>query len=553
MKTKKLSPGLMLLLISFFCFGFATANKSGKKQSENIKVMTAPNYYQITSHWAEKFSAQRQGIKVDVIEDASINKTISNGNLGKDNLAVTSLQGKQKINENSWSVTIGRRVIVPIINKNNPEYEKFMKTGLSMSDLKDVANSADGKTKEMHLMRCASPEVASHVKQYLGIENPQFYRSFDSPDELVTAVQNDPLAIAFCPLKNIITSNDNKLKENLALIPLDRNDNNKIDPMEDICRDLNTFMRSVWIGKFPHALCCNIKLVADQMPESENAKDFISYILSKGQDDLNNYGFSNLAYSERQNQLQKLQEPEIMLTPSNEDDIAWVKIIMIIAGIIIVTGLLAGFLLKSSSEKKGLRDTSGGFTQAFDDTKSKAPAGLYFDKTHTWTFLEKNGKVRTGLDDFIQHVTGRVTRIIMRETGEKIKKGDKLITLIQEGKQLAIYAPVSGVIKDVNKKLHTELEKINSDPYGDGWLYLIEPENWRSESQFLKMTESYQQWLKNEFNRLKDFLAHSAALDKTVYNSVVIQDGGALKDHVLEELGPEAWEEFQSRFIDTPK
>lgn len=549
MKTKKLKNGLMLLLLSFFCFGIVTAEEDQIKQEENIKVIAAPNYYQITSHWAEKFNDENPGLTIEVKKNASINQTISDGNLSKDVFAVTSTEGKKKLSEDIWTVTIGRRVIVPVINKNNPEYEKIMKTGLSKADLKAMVNNTEG---EMHLMRCASPEVASNVKRYLGVENTQFYRSFDTPDQLVEAVQNDPLAIAFCPYKNVITNQDNKLNQNLALIPLDRNANNKIDPMEDICRDLNTFMRSVWIGKFPHALCCNIKLVASEMPESENAKQFVSYILSKGQDDLNNYGFSILAYSERQNMLQKLQEPEISIAQSSKEDIAWIKIILIIAGILVITGLVVSFLLKSRSEKTNLKYTLDESPRAFDESKSKAPAGLYFDKTHTWTFLEKNGQLRTGLDDFIQHATGRVTRIIMKEAGEKIKKGDKLITLVQDGKQLTIYAPVSGTIKDVNKVLHTELEKINSDPYGDGWLYLIEPENWRSESQFLKMAESYQQWLKNEFNRLKDFLAHSAALDKTEYNSVVLQDGGAIKDHVLEELSPEAWEEFQTQFIDKP-
>mgnify|MGYP006280700763 CR=1 FL=1 len=539
----------MLLLMSFFFSGFVTAQEEQSKQEENIKVIAAPNYYSITSHWAGQFNNENRGLTIEVKEDASINQTILDDNLSKGAFAVTSMEGRKKISENYWSVTIGRRVIVPIINKNNPEYEKIMKTGLSKDDLKAMVSNTEG---EMHLMRCASPEVASNVQRYLGVENPQFYQSFDTPEELVEAVKNDPLAIAFCPLKNVVADTDNKLTENLALIPLDRNANNKIDPMEDICRDLNTFMRSVWIGKFPHALCCNIKLVASEMPESDNAKQFVSYILSNGQNDLNNFGFSILAYSERQNQLQKIQEPEISVAPSSDEDIAWIKLILIIAGILIAVSVLVGLILKSPSPKSGLKKASGDSNQAFNDTKTKAPAGLYFDKTHTWTFLEKNGAVRTGLDDFIQHATGRISRVIMREAGENIKKGDKLITLVQDGKQLTLYAPVSGIIKEVNKKLHTELEKINADPYGEGWLYLIEPANWRSESQFMKLAESYQEWLKNEFNRLKDFIAHSANLDKTVYNSVVLQDGGALKDHVLEELGPEAWEEFQTKFIDTP-
>jgi len=67
------------------------------------------------------------------------------------------------------------------------------------------------------------------------------------------------------------------------------------------------------------------------------------------------------------------------------------------------------------------------------------------------------------------------------------------------------------------------------------------------------MANKYRIWLNAEFTRLKDFLA--TAIRKTCHNSppLVLQDGGALKDEVLSDLGPEIWEEFQTRFIDTFK
>ena len=67
------------------------------------------------------------------------------------------------------------------------------------------------------------------------------------------------------------------------------------------------------------------------------------------------------------------------------------------------------------------------------------------------------------------------------------------------------------------------------------------------------MVDKYKEWLKDEFTRLKDFVAYSANSNQLVYQHVVLQDGGELKDNILADFGPEVWEDFQTQFIDTSK
>ncbi len=197
--------------------------------------------------------------------------------------------------------------------------------------------------------------------------------------------------------------------------------------------------------------------------------------------------------------------------------------------------------------------TATASSAVFDENTVEVPNGLYFDKTHTWAFMEKNGTVRVGIDDFLQHTTGSLTRVEMKNPGEKVKKGEQLFSIIQQGKQLDIYAPISGIIKDYNHILSEKTSIINSSPYSNGWVYLIEPTNWTRELRFLLMGEKYKEWLKNEFSRLKDFLALSVKGDNVNYAHIVLQDGGELKDGILAELGPNVWEDFQTQFIDTSK
>jgi glycine cleavage system H lipoate-binding protein len=192
-------------------------------------------------------------------------------------------------------------------------------------------------------------------------------------------------------------------------------------------------------------------------------------------------------------------------------------------------------------------------TEVFNLNSIVAPKGLYFDKTHTWAYMEQNGNVRLGIDDFLQHVTGPLTRIKLKETGEEVRKGEKIMTVIRNGKQLDIYAPISGIIRAQNTALNNDTSLLANTPYTKGWIYMIEPRNWLKEIQFLFMGERYQEWIKEEFTRLKDFFAVALNSSATVHPQYIYQDGGEMIDHVLADQAPEIWEEFQVRFIDASK
>jgi glycine cleavage system H lipoate-binding protein len=192
-------------------------------------------------------------------------------------------------------------------------------------------------------------------------------------------------------------------------------------------------------------------------------------------------------------------------------------------------------------------------TPALNENSILAPRGLYYDKTHTWAYMEQDGLVKIGVDDFLKHITGQLTQLKMKSPGEKVRKGEIILSVIRNGKQLNLYSPVSGFIRKQNAFLIDTPSKINILPYTDGWVYQIEPTNWIREVRFLFMFDNYREWLEDEFARLKDFLALSANTNQVVYEHVVLQDGGELKDNILSDLGPEVWEEFQTRFIDTSK
>jgi len=227
-------------------------------------------------------------------------------------------------------------------------------------------------------------------------------------------------------------------------------------------------------------------------------------------------------------------------------------LLIFVAFILLCLGVDA--IVQFRKQKKGVvQEVAYSFPGFFSENTIVVPKGLYFDKTHTWAFMDKDGMVKIGIDDFFPHVTGLLTNIKMKNSGETIKKNEVFLSIIRNGKQLNIKAPVSGIIKAQNKALLTNTSLINSFPYSDGWVYMIEPTNWVREIQFLFIAENFKIWLRNEFIRLKDFLAVMQKTNETRYAHVVLQDGGELKEGILMDLRSEAWEDFQTHFIDTVK
>jgi glycine cleavage system H lipoate-binding protein len=191
-------------------------------------------------------------------------------------------------------------------------------------------------------------------------------------------------------------------------------------------------------------------------------------------------------------------------------------------------------------------------TRIFSLSSLFIPRGFYFDKSHTWAFMEKNGVIKIGIDDFLLRIVSPLSGIKMKSAGEKIIKGEPALSIMQNGKQLTIKSPVSGTIIFQNKEVAYKSESKNLSISEEGWIYAIEPSNWEYESTLLFMADKYAHWLKNEFMRLKDFLSHTLQRGNIDLSPAIIQDGGELYDNVLENFGPEIWEEFQMKFIDSP-
>ena len=180
----------------------------------------------------------------------------------------------------------------------------------------------------------------------------------------------------------------------------------------------------------------------------------------------------------------------------------------------------------------------------------RIPQGLFFSRNHTWLYLEKSGQAKVGIDDFLVHVVGNVKVTSLKSPGDKIKKGEVVAVLEQNGKQLRVHSPVSGEMTEVNTSIAENGEMLISDPYNEGWLFSVKPDNWKGETTGFYLAEEASKWIHNELQRMKDFLSVALAKRAGASPVIVFQEGGELQANPLEELEADIWEEFQKEFLD---
>jgi glycine cleavage system H protein len=102
------------------------------------------------------------------------------------------------------------------------------------------------------------------------------------------------------------------------------------------------------------------------------------------------------------------------------------------------------------------------------------PDDLVYSSDHEWARVE-DGLVRIGITDYAQDALGDVVFVQVPTMGAEVKAGDR-ISEIESTKSVSdIYAPISGVIVEVNTDLAEEPQRVNDDPYGDGWLCVLRP------------------------------------------------------------------------------
>ena len=106
---------------------------------------------------------------------------------------------------------------------------------------------------------------------------------------------------------------------------------------------------------------------------------------------------------------------------------------------------------------------------------SELPGDLRYTNEHEWLRQEEDGTVTVGITDHAQSALGDLVYVELPEVGQDVESGGEMAVVESVKAASDVYAPISGEVVAINDDLSDDPEKINADPYGDGWIVRLQP------------------------------------------------------------------------------
>ncbi len=104
------------------------------------------------------------------------------------------------------------------------------------------------------------------------------------------------------------------------------------------------------------------------------------------------------------------------------------------------------------------------------------PDDRHYTRDHEWALVE-GGHVRVGITDYAQDALGDVVFVQLPELGAAVTAGESFGEVESTKSVADVYAPVTGRVVEVNAALADAPNRLNDDPYGEGWICVIEPDD----------------------------------------------------------------------------
>jgi len=175
-----------------------------------------------------------------------------------------------------------------------------------------------------------------------------------------------------------------------------------------------------------------------------------------------------------------------------------------------------------------------GFTVADD---------YYYHQGHSWARIEHGGFARLGVDDFAWRLLGWPTDLSLPKIGTKLRPSEKGWSIKREDHTAEVLSPMSGIVMTTNQNALKQPDLAKKDPYGKGWLVVIDPvSGLRSKTRKLLFEQKAVSWLNTEAKKLDEIVMN-------VYGVPLAATGGEIVDDIYGNLPDIKWEDLVHTFL----
>ncbi len=125
---------------------------------------------------------------------------------------------------------------------------------------------------------------------------------------------------------------------------------------------------------------------------------------------------------------------------------------------------------------------------------SEIPGDLKFLKSHEWARKEADGTITVGISDHAQELLGDLVYVELPSVGDQVEAGAGCAVVESVKAASDVYSPVSGSVLRVNQALSDKPETVNEDAYGEGWIFVVKPDDAAQYDELLD-PDAYQELL----------------------------------------------------------
>jgi phosphate transport system substrate-binding protein len=224
-----------------------------------------------------------------------------------------------EIDKGAWFVAVAKDAVIPTINSKNPYLDKILKQGVTKQKFQDIFltqattdwnlyNDENLQATRMNVFtRSDACGAAQMWGEFLG-KNQESLNGvgvFGDPG-MADAIKNDIYAIGYNNINYVYDMTNRSKREGLEIIPIDLNDNGTVDPDENFYATLDSMITAIKENKYPSPPARDLYFVSQGKPKNNIVIAFIKWILSDGQNFVNESGYVRLSEEKIGNELTKL-------------------------------------------------------------------------------------------------------------------------------------------------------------------------------------------------------------------------------------------------------
>jgi glycine cleavage system H lipoate-binding protein len=169
------------------------------------------------------------------------------------------------------------------------------------------------------------------------------------------------------------------------------------------------------------------------------------------------------------------------------------------------------------------------------------PEKLQYHPGHSWVMRERKRLARVGVDEFAAALMGRIERVELPRPGTWLRQGQKAFSFYRDGEKTEVLSPTEGEVIEVNREIASDASLLRKDPYGAGWLLMVNVPDEETVSRNLIPAGMVRNWIRDAVERLYSLQPQLAG--------AVAADGGRPAEDLLATLPGASWTEVTADFF----